>query len=396
MQILNETGSNDNDYPYHQDPDFYYLTGFTEPNSLLIISKEKISCNEVSANEFLFVQNKNPKKEVWTGRRAGTEGAKSVSGVQTIFYSSLFGPLFTFPKNCTILYMKLPSGVVDDKLDAADLYDLVEQFKTKSFFPPEKGDDYKLRKALSTLREVKTPEEIAIMKKSIDITCKGHIHMMESAKAGMSEYQIQAAGEFTFANEGAEDVGYPSICGSRENSVILHYNSNRRPTVAGELILLDMGAEYHGYSSDVTRTIPVSGKFTEDQKQLYEIVLTAQEAGIAECQPGNDFKAPHKAAQKVIEEGLLRLGIIQKKEDYANYFMHGTSHYLGLDVHDLGNYGPLKAGNVITVEPGIYIPENSPCDPKWWNIGIRIEDDILITVGGHENLSAAAPRKLPK
>jgi Xaa-Pro aminopeptidase len=210
----------------------------------------------------------------------------------------------------------------------------------------------------------------------------------------MTEYQVQALGEYEFKKFGAESPGYTSICGSRENSTILHYNSNRRIMNDSDLILLDMGAEYHGYSSDVTRTIPVNGKFTSDQRLIYELVLKAQNAGIKACIAGNEFNSAHKAAVEVLAEGLVKLGIIKDPADYSKYYMTGTSHYLGLDVHDVGTRGPLKPGTVITVEPGIYIEENSDCDPKWWNIGIRIEDDILITDKGPVNLSEAAPRNV--
>ena len=171
---------------------------------------------------------------------------------------------------------------------------------------------------------------------------------------------------------------------------------NRSPLLKNELLLLDMGAEYLGYTADLTRTIPVTGQFTPEQKTIYQLVYDAQEAAFRMCAPGNAFKDPHNAAVKVIKEGLLHLGIIQKEEEYIIYFPHGTSHYLGLDVHDAGTKNELKPGNVITIEPGIYIPEGSKCDPKWWNIGIRIEDDVLILIDGFENLSKDCPRKIPE
>ncbi len=194
------------------------------------------------------------------------------------------------------------------------------------------------------------------------------------------------------AQYGAEFEGYPSIVGAGANGCILHYETNNKPQVGNDLVLMDCGAEYRGYSADVTRTIPPSGRFSPAQRQIYELVLAAQEAGFAACKPGAAFQAPGQAAQKVIADGLRKLGIIAKDEDVRRYFPHGTSHHLGLDVHDRGGYDALLAGNVITVEPGIYIPEGSPCDKKWWNIGVRIEDDVLITDKGYENLSREAPR----
>jgi Xaa-Pro aminopeptidase len=230
------------------------------------------------------------------------------------------------------------------------------------------------------------------MKKVVQMSCEGHNEIMRAIVPGMHEYDVQSIGEYVWKRHGAEYVGYPSICGGEENSVILHYITNRRQLASGDIQLNDMGAEYHGYSADVTRTIPVNGKFSPDQKQIYELVLKAQQAGIDACKPGNDFQAAHKAALSVIKSGLVDLGIIKSESDYRQYFFHGTSHYLGLDVHDAGTGGKLKPGVVLTVEPGIYIAEGSPCDPKWWNIGVRIEDDILITESGHENLSESSPR----
>lgn len=234
---------------------------------------------------------------------------------------------------------------------------------------------------------------MTILRKAIAISVDGHKEMIRYTASGLSEYSAQAAGEFIFRREGAEDVGYPSICGAGENGCTLHYITNREELKKGELLLLDMGAEYLGYTADITRTIPVSGKFTPEQKQIYQLVYDAQEAAFRMCAPGNTFRSPHQAAVEVIRKGLKDLGIIEKEEDYRIYFPHGTSHYLGLDVHDAGTRGALQAGNVITVEPGIYIPPGSHCDPKWWKIGVRIEDDVLITADGYEILSGNLPRK---
>ncbi|HOS48056.1 MAG TPA: M24B family metallopeptidase, partial [Bacteroidia bacterium] len=212
-------------------------------------------------------------------------------------------------------------------------------------------------------------------------------------KPGMTEYQAQAIVEYFVKNNGGEYQGYPSICGAARNSCVLHYEANRKVVNDGEVLLTDIGGEYHGYTADITRTFPINGKFTAEQKQIYQIVLDAQTAGIKVCRAGADFRATHKATMEVVTEGLLKLGIISSKDDASTYFMHGTSHYLGLDVHDAGTYGPLKVGSVITVEPGIYIPAGAKCDPKWWNIGVRIEDDILITDGDPVNLSGNIPRE---
>jgi len=249
-----------------------------------------------------------------------------------------------------------------------------------------------LNAILSKLRGIKQPEEIALMEKVVAISVEGHKEVMKATKVGMTEYQAQAVMEYAFKKNGSEYVGYPSINGSGENTCILHYESNQRLIKDGDLLLSDCAAEYHGYSADVTRTIPVNGKFTPEQKLIYELVLEAQDSAFLQCMPGKLFGEPHAAAVRVITRGLKKLGIINTDQEVRIYFPHGTSHHLGLDVHDMGGRGPLVAGNIFTVEPGIYIAPGSKCDQKWWNIGVRIEDDILITEDGYKNLSAAAPR----
>jgi Xaa-Pro aminopeptidase len=380
--------SNDVDYEYHQDPDFYYLTGITEPNCLLLIYKSR----NHSQDEILFMQDRDPSRELWTGRRAGNILAGKISGIKEAYSSSSFDSMnISLNGISKVLYTRLPKGLVNDRNNAADLFDLVNTLEKK--IASLTIDDFILRKKMASLREVKTTEELVLMQKAIDISCQGHSEMIKMVEPGMNEYSVEAAGEYVFRKLGAEDVGYPSICGAAENSVILHYSTNRRPLKGGELLLLDMGAEYHGYSADITRTVPVNGKFTDSQREIYNLVYDAQEAAFLKCKPGSLFTDPHSAAASVIANGLFQLGIINDTSGYKKYFMHGTSHYLGLDLHDAGNRGPLAAGTIITVEPGIYIPENSPCDPKWWDIGVRIEDDILITPGGYKNMSAALPRR---
>jgi Xaa-Pro aminopeptidase len=359
---------------------------------MLLIYKTPQTLNGIAADEFLFVPDRNPSAEAWTGRRAGKEGAKELTGMNGVFLAAQFDSMqIAFDKFDKVLYI-LPKNISDKKSKKEELEGLVESFKKKCNYPPSNGDGARLRTYMAELREIKQPEEILLMRKATEISCKGHNEIMRALKPGMHEYDAQAIGEYVFKRNGAEYVGYPSICGGGENSCILHYESNRRPLAAGDVQLNDMAAEYHGYSADVTRTIPVNGKYSEAQKAICELVYKAQEAGFAACKPGNDFKAPDKAAKEIIQKGLVELGIIKDEKNFSTYFFHGTSHYLGLDTHDAGSYGSLKAGNIITVEPGVYIPEGSPCDPKWWNIGVRIEDDILITENGYENLSASSPR----
>ncbi len=384
--------SNDVYYDFHQDPNFYYLTGFNSPNSVLIIFKEKFKTGDLSSDEILFIPPRDLERETWNGRRASMKDASEISGIENCFLSTDF---YSFPLSDTlfqsVLYGPMPLGVIDDKKDTLDLSSLIEIFKQKFNCPPSNGDTYKLKRTITELREVKLKEELVLLRKAISISCDAHKQMMKSLSPGMTEYQVEAVGEYYFKRKGAENVGYPSICGGGENSCILHYQTNRRTLSDGDLILLDMGGEYHGYTADVTRTLPVNGRYSAEQKIIYNLVLEAHDSALKECKIGNTFQSPHKAAVRVIKKGLLNLGIIDKETAYSTYFMHGTSHYLGLDVHDVGTFTPLKEGNVITVEPGIYIPPNSPCDRKWWNIGIRIEDDILITANGFENLSDCCP-----
>ncbi len=383
--------ANDVDYEYHQDPDFYYLTGLTEPNAVLIIFKEPQKVADGS-NEMIFVQPRDPNSEVWTGRRLGTDGMERKLGLRPAFVNTEFMKSgIDFGKFTKVFNSKIFDDIRDSGDDAGDLFDLVQAFRknTERTSPDVAG----LEIMMASLREIKLQEELTLMRKAINMTCEAEKELMRAMTPGMTEYESEAIIEFFFKANGAEDVGFPSILGSGENACILHYITNRKHLDNPELLVSDIGAEYHGYTADVTRTIPITGKFSPEQLAIYNIVYEAQEAGIMQCIKGKSFNAPHRAAVEVIQNGLMKLGIIKEKADYRKYFMHGTSHYLGLDVHDAGLYDMLKVNSVITVEPGIYIAAGSDCDPKWWNIGVRIEDDILITEGAPEILSAAAPRK---
>ena len=251
-----------------------------------------------------------------------------------------------------------------------------------------------LKNTLDALRMVKTDGEMKLLRRAVDISVAAHNEVIRSIEPGMYEYQAEALAEYVFKRNGAEAPGYPSIVGAGENATILHYESNRRRMDAGDLVVMDMGAEYHGYSADVTRTVPVSGTFSAEQKAIYEIVLRAQQAGIEAAVAGASFGAPGQAATRVIADGLRQLGLARTDADVRGFFMHGTSHYIGLYVHDVGVGGVLVPGAVVTVEPGIYISPRADVDAKWWNIGVRIEDDILVTESGPVNLSAGAPRSV--
>ena len=254
----------------------------------------------------------------------------------------------------------------------------------------------KLSYYMASLREKKSPKEIILLKKAIRISTQGQIEVMKAINSEMTEREVQGIHQLVFKKYGAAHEGYPSIVGAGNNACVLHYISNEKTDLKNQLILMDLGAEYLGYTADVTRTIPVSGKFTLEQRLLYQIVYDAQTAGINAAKNQASFRDISQATYKVVQNGLLELGLINNPEDYRRYLPHGISHHIGLDVHDPGLYEALEPNMVITVEPGIYIPEGSPCDPKWWNIGIRIEDDILITEEGPINLSKHAPRSWKK
>jgi len=387
--------ANDTKYLYHQDPNFYYLTGLTEPNAVLILFKETQSFyDSIQTNELIFVQDKNPAKEAWTGKILGQSGVKSTLGFQSVLLNHQFADFkIDFSKYNRVYHLDFFDDVRDDKNDKGDLFSLIKHFRLKTDYKRKNLDNLNLEGFMATLREIKQPEEIVLMRKAIDITCDAHAEMIRAIEPKMAEFQAQAIVEYLFKHKGSEYVGYNSIVGGGENTCILHYETNRKKLDGGDLLVVDAGAEYHGYTADVTRTVPVDGIFSNEEKIIYNIVLEAQEAGIKACKAGVEFRASHKAAVAVIQKRLLEHGITKKSGDFMKYFFHGTSHYLGLDVHDAGNYGKLSPGNIITVEPGVYIPAGSDCDPKWWNIGVRIEDDVLITNGEPEVLSGKLPKK---
>lgn len=410
---------NDVDYEYRQNSDLLYLTGFPYPHCVLVLCKEPVVVRGVETRELFFVRKRNAERELWQGVVAGPTEAEQVYGLVpslpmdqlTEVLDGIMGADNASRGKHTEqpgLEPSLPSQILGGPVDTV----FIAGWATKSVPMPILGRnlyvDSAIKKALAdkyknvvtvamipglvSMREVKDSHELRLIQKAVDITVQGHRAALRAVRPGMREYEIEAEIEYVFKKLGAEDVGYPSIVGSHYNACILHYTSNRRATHIGDLVLADCGAEYHGYTADVTRTFPVNGRFTPDQRTIYNIVLEAQDSGIAACTVGADFKDPHNAAMSVIGKRLQELNIIDQPAKAKTYFMHGTSHYLGLDVHDPGTRGPLKPNTVLTVEPGIYIAEGSDCDPRWWNIGIRIEDDILVTQQGPVNMSASLAR----
>ncbi|MEP7170179.1 MAG: aminopeptidase P family protein [Bacteroidota bacterium] len=386
--------SNDVDYQYHQDPNFYYYTGYPQADAVVIIFKGLYTINGITSNEFIFANDRNPSKETWTGKIPSKEEVTNTSGIEPVFINTEFENTdIDFSKLSKIL-VKYPPDINENTIEKGTTGWLVSKFKNKTKIVTENIDRVNFAKINASLREVKTAEELTLLQNAISITCKGFIEALKAAEPGMTEYQLQAINEYFWDKAGSEYSGYPSIVGGGENSCVLHYETNRKKLESSDIVVMDMGAEYHGYTADVTRSFPISGKFSTEQKLIYQLVYDAQKSGIEVCKPGNAFNEPHRAASKVLLEGLKKLGIVTQDDELDYYFMHGTSHYLGLDVHDLGTYGNLKPNSIITVEPGIYIKEGSPCDKKWWNIGVRIEDDVLITNDGYRVMSDCVPKTI--
>lgn len=404
--------SNDVNYVYLQDPDFYYLTGHKEPHSVLLIFKSAQDIGNTHVEEILFVRQRNALAELYDGARLGKDGAKDELDIQVTFEGPNFKHFnLDFSRFDKVLFYDFKNDVRNTS-ESDDLYELIEVFKSKINYnvnelnlEPEKTNHETelLNSLMSQLRGVKLEEELNLIRKAVDISCLGQMEVMKAMQPGMSETEVQGMHEFIFKKYRAEFEGYPSIVGAGHNGCVLHYIENYKPEIEdGELILMDLGAEYHGYTADVTRTIPVNGEFSEEQKIIYDLVYSAQEAAMDICKAGTSFDELYLATLEVVNNGLMEIGLYESLDttDVFNpetgrnrYYPHGCCHHIGLDVHDKGTYDLLEENMVITIEPGIYIPEGSPCDEKWWDIPVRIEDDFLITNEGCELLSDLAPRK---
>jgi len=411
--------ANDVEYVYHQDPNFYYLTGYREPHAVLVIFSDMQEKDGKRYNELLYVQERNARAEMWTGYRLGVEGAKEKLGFDMAFNGKEFLDsgidFMTFDK---VMFDDFKDDYRDSKRNQADLYNLISSFKTQVGYYVEESeaitekstqldknregniptqrakiDTRTLRTLMGGLRQIKTPEEMKLLTKAVRISAMGQIEVMKAMKPNMSETEVQGIHEYVYKKYGSEYEGYPSIVGAGANGCVLHYVENNKTEVGQDLVLMDLGAEYHGYTADVTRTIPADGTFSAEQKVIYDLVYDAQEAGIDAAVVGNNGRTTFDAAIKVINEGLVKLGILKSVDERHMYLPHGICHHIGLDVHDLSDGSAFMPNMVVTIEPGIYIPEGSPCDEKWWGIAVRIEDDILITENGPINLSAEAPRK---
>ena len=388
-------------YPYRADSDFYYLAGFPEPESVMVLVPDR------KQGEFiLFCRERDEEAETWHGRRAGLEGACKAYGADDAFpIADLDDILPGLLENKERIYYTMGRYADFDQRLMSWLNRVTDKGRAGVHAPDQ---FMSLGHIVHEMRLYKSSQELKAMRKAASIAAEGHQRAMALCRPGLREYQVEAELLHCFMQNGARAPAYPTIVGGGANSCILHYTENCATLKEGDMLLIDAGAEYDNYASDVTRTFPVSGEFSKAQRQAYDVVLEAQLAAIAEVRPGNTWNEPHEAATEVITRGLVDLGILKGRlrklidaEAFKPYYMHKTGHWLGMDVHDVGDYKVadewrvFEPGMVTTVEPGLYLSSTIKDLPKqWWNIGIRIEDDVLVTEDGHEVLSIAAPKTI--
>lgn len=392
--------SADSHYPYRQDSDFYYLSGFEEPEAVLVLAPKR------KQGEFiLFNRVRDRDMEIWEGYRAGQEGARKTFGADEAFpISELENKLPQLLENREHIHYTLGNDKSFDKKLLKAVNKIRGRIRSGAQLPVAFID---VTHTIHEMRLLKTPGEIALMRKAAAISADAHIRAMKFCKPGINEYQLEAELIHEFQRQGARHVAYNSIVGSGENTCILHYNDNNQMIKNGNLVLIDAGCEYKNYASDITRTFPANGKFSPEQRAIYEIVLKAQLAGIKSIRPGASWSAAQDVIVKIITQGLIDVGILKgklndliEKQAYLPFYMHKSGHWLGLDVHDVGRYKALEKwrklqpGMVLTVEPGIYISADTGAAKRWHNIGIRIEDDVLVTKNGCEVLSHKAPKTI--
>jgi Xaa-Pro aminopeptidase len=402
----------DSEFPYRHDSDFYYLSGFEEPGATLVL---KVAANG-ALETHLFCRPKDPEREIWDGIRLGPEAAPEKLGVEFAHSNhELDQKVGELLADQDAVYIRLAESAEADRR----LRHWMKQVRGQAragVNPPSEFHD--VEAFIHEMRLFKDAHEIDIMRKAAAISARAHIRAMQICKPGMREYQLEAELLHEFRNSGAQSVAYNSIVAGGENTCILHYRAGSTELRNGELCLIDAGCELDGYASDITRTFPVNGKFSGPQRALYDIALAAQEAAIAMTKPGNTFMQPHEAALRVLTQGLLDekllkladLGSLDNAIEsgaYRRFYMHRTSHWLGMDVHDVGSYREtienadqadkpwriLQSGMVITVEPGLYVRPADDVDQAFWNIGIRIEDDAVVNDSGCELISRGAPVK---
>ncbi len=383
-------------FPFRQESNFYYLTGFEEPESFLLLAKGKT---------ILFVRRRDPEKEIWEGERYGTEGALKIFGVDEAYpIDELESKLPELLKGTEETYYRIGHHEATDRkvLAALEKYRASQGRSGKPLSPLHDPAE-----TLGEMRLFKSAEEAELLRKACRITAAAHKAAMVEVRPGMNEFEVEAMVDYYFRKNGCQRVGYGSIIAGGKNATCLHYRSNNEPLRDGDLLLIDAGGEHGYYTSDITRTFPVGRAFSKAQATIYELVLKSQKEAVAMCRPGTKLPDIHKHVCEVLTEGLLSLGLLKgdrdeliKSSGFKRFFPHGTSHWLGMDVHDVGLYlkngepRALEPGMCFTVEPGLYIqPNDLEADAQYRTIGVRIEDDILITVSGHENLTQDAPKE---
>lgn len=396
-----QTRNRDVDFPFRQDSDFYYLTGFNEPDALAVFIPGR-----EQGEYILFCREFDEKKALWEGAHAGLEGATKHYDADDAFPIDDLDDILPglLEDKGKVFY---PMGR-DPELDHS-LQNWIKHIRSQSRTGvTAPGELVALEMVLHEMRLFKSAAELKLMRRAAEVSAAAHVQAMKTAAAGLYEYQVEAELVYHFAKNGLRAVAYPSIVATGKNACTLHYTDNQSKLKAGDLLLIDAGAECDHYAADITRTFPVSGKFSGPQKQLYQLVLDAQYAAIAQVKPGASWIAPHDAAVEVLTKGLVALGLLKgrvknliKKEKYKAFYMHRTGHWLGMDVHDVGDYKiggewrALEPGMVLTIEPGLYIPADcKSVDPQWRGIGIRIEDDVLVTATGHEVLTGGVPKTI--
>jgi Xaa-Pro aminopeptidase len=385
-------------FPYRPDSYFYYLSAFPEPEAVLALVASADGDRQI-----LFCRDKNEEREIWDGFRYGPEAAREIFGFdETYPIGELDAKLPELASDRPALFTPLGLFEPWDRRVTQLLNEVRARVRTGVTAPDEVVD---VRGILDAMRLVKDAREVDLMRRAGAISSGAHRRAMERTRPGWFEYQVEAELVHEFLQSGAQAVAYPSIVASGPNACVLHYRDNNREMSAGELLLIDAGCEYQGYASDITRTFPVSGRFTGAQRDVYELVLASQLACLEAVRPGADFHDYHKTAERVLAQGYLDLGLVKGTLDevlesgsYKQFYMHRAGHWLGMDVHDAGLYQvkgasqKLVPGNVLTVEPGTYIRPAANVPEAFWNIGVRIEDDVLVTAEGHENLTAATPK----
>ncbi|SFW31563.1 Xaa-Pro aminopeptidase [Nitrosovibrio sp. Nv17] len=387
-------------YSYRFDSYFYYLTGFREPEAVLVIVAGGVA---EPARHILFCRDKNPEREIWDGFRYGPQAAQETFGLDEAFpLDRLEALLPGLLADQPAVYCSLGYEAGWDARVMGWINQVRQQARGGVTAPSSIHD---VRPLLDEMRLIKSEEEIAIMRRAGEISGGAHRRAMRAVRPGMSEYEVEAELLHEFRRHGAQAPAYTSIVAGGANACVLHYVENDARLNAGDLLLVDAGCELDGYASDITRTFPVNGHFSSAQKDLYQLVLAAQAAAIEAVRPGNPWDAPHEAALRVLVQGFIDAGLcrgsvdaVVQSEDYKRFFMHRTGHWLGLDVHDAGDYKregqwrPLQPGMTLTVEPGCYVRPADDVPPHFWNIGIRIEDDVAVTSAGCEILTPAAPK----